>query len=188
MATLPDPTGSLTGADRRQYDHMAARRAHAEGRKSLGEVYVRMFNNPGVATSVGALGEQLRFRGVLPDDARELTILRYASRMGFWYEWAHHQRPAQLAGLRPDFLDAITRGGMPPDLAEPLRATLLAVDAVAAHESIPADLQDVIVGAYGSAGAVEIVALCGMYALMGYTVTAFDIPIEDGLPQPPDQV
>ena len=39
-----------------------------------------MFNNPGVATKVGALGEQLRFHGVLPDDVRELAVLRFAAR------------------------------------------------------------------------------------------------------------
>ena len=64
MARLPDPTGRLRGADRESFDHMASARAHAEGRSHLGDVYVRMFNNPGVATSVGALGEHLRFQEV----------------------------------------------------------------------------------------------------------------------------
>lgn len=31
-------------------------------------------------------------------------------------------------------------------------------------------------------GVVEVVALCGLYSLMGYMTTAFDIPIEPGLP------
>ncbi len=37
------------------------------------------------------------------------------------------------------------------------------------------------------AGIVELVALCGLYAVMGHRVTAFDIPIEDGFPLPPGQ-
>ena len=86
MATLPDPTDTLKGSDRALFDRMASVRSHAEGRALLGEVYVRMFNNPEVAAKVGALGEHLRFHGVLPDEVRELVILRYASRQGFGYE------------------------------------------------------------------------------------------------------
>jgi hypothetical protein len=42
-----------------------------------------------------------------------------------------------------------------------------------------------VVAALGESGAVVIVARCGLYAIMGYMVTAFDIPIEDGFPSPP---
>lgn len=38
---------------------------------------------------------------------------------------------------------------------------------------------------FGDAGVVEVVVLCGLYAITGYTVTAFDIAVEDGLFQPP---
>jgi hypothetical protein len=40
------------------------------------------------------------------------------------------------------------------------------------------------VSAHGEAGIVELVAICGLYALMGYMATAFDVPIEEGLPVP----
>jgi len=39
--------------------------------------------------------------------------------------------------------------------------------------------------AYGNAGIVELVALCGLYGIMGDMITAFDIKIEKGLPAPP---
>jgi hypothetical protein len=42
-----------------------------------------MFNNPGVTKAVGDLGEHLRFHGVLPDEVRELVILRFASQKRF---------------------------------------------------------------------------------------------------------
>ena len=159
MARLPDPTAGLSTADRKAFDHMAGARAGAEGRAALGDVYVRMFNNPAVARAVGALGEHLRFAGVLPGDARELAILRYAAGQGFGYVWAHHRGPARQAGI--------------PD------------DAVAARRSIPAEVQDRLEGAFGRPGVVELVALCGLYALMGYTVTAFDVELEEGFPRPP---
>jgi hypothetical protein len=58
-----------------------------------------MFNNRGVTAKVGALGEHLRFHGVLPDAVGELVILRFAARQRYGYEWSHHQRPAKLAGI-----------------------------------------------------------------------------------------
>ena len=185
MAKLPDPTETLTGDDLKIFEHMASTRSHADGRARLAEVYVRMFNNPGVAAKVGQLGEHLRFHGVLPDDVRELAILRYASRQGFGYEWSHHQRPAKQAGISQDVIDELTIGKLPESLPDASRAVLQAVDAIDAKQSIPEDIQERIVAAHGEAGVVEVVVLCGLYAIMGYMVTAFDIEIEDGLPTPP---
>jgi 4-carboxymuconolactone decarboxylase len=185
MAELPDPTPELAGADRIAFEQMAAARSEAEGRPALGEVYVRMFNNPGVARTVGALGEHLRFRGGLPGDVRELVILRFASRRRYGYEWAHHQRPARLAGLDDATISAVTQGEVPEALPDASQAVLEAVDAVVGQRSIPAEVQRRVVAAHGDHGVVEVVALCGLYSLMGDMVTAFDIPIEDGLPAPP---
>ena len=185
MAALPDPTASLASADRETIEHMASARAHAEGRPQLGDVYVRMFNNPGVATKVGALGEHLRFHGVLPDAVRELVILRFATRERYVYEWSHHQHPAKLAGISQNVIDALTAGKVPDSLPDASRAALEAVDAVVAKRSIPAEVQRRFVEAYGNAGIAELVVLCGLYAIMGYMTTAFDIEIEKGLPTPP---
>ncbi len=185
MAPLPDPSATLKGADRETFDHMASARAHAEGRVQLGDVYVRMFNNPGVATKVGALGEHLRFHGVLPDAVRELVILRFSARQGYGYEWSHHQHPAKLAGIGEDVIDSLTAGQVPDSLPDASRAALEAVDAVVANRSIPAEVQERFVNAYGNAGIVELVALCGLYAIMGYMTTAFDIELEEGLPIAP---
>ena len=185
MAQLPDQTDRLDGEDKALFDRMASARAHAEGRAGLPEVYVRMFNNPALAGKVGALGEHIRFHGTLPDEVRELAILRYAVRQGSGYEWSHHQRPAELAGLSADTIAELTAGDIPATMPDASRAALRAVDAVAARRSIPAEVQDRLVAAYGEAGVVELVVLCGLYATMGYVVSAFDIPIEEGLPTPP---
>ena len=184
MAEIPDPTSTLTGKDRELFDRMASARAYAEGRSQLGDVYVRMFNNPGVAEKVGALGEHLRFHATLPDDVRELVILRSAARQQFPYEWSHHQRPAKLAGISREVIDALTAGEIPDTLPDASRAALEAVDAIVAKQSIPADVQRRFVDVHGVAGLVEVVALCGLYAIMGYMTTAFDIEIEEGLPKP----
>jgi 4-carboxymuconolactone decarboxylase len=185
MAPLPDPTDTLEGEDLAMFEHMAAARARAEGRSQLGEVYVKMFNNPGVAAKVGALGEHLRFHATLPDDVRELVILRFATRQGSGYEWSHHQRPARLAAIPVEVIDDLTAGGVPASLPDASQAVLEAVDAIAARRSIPSAVQQRIIDMHGYAGVVEVVTLCGLYATMSYMTFAFDIPIEEGLPTPP---
>ncbi len=142
-----------------------------------------MFNNPGVARTVGALGERLRFHGVLPARTRELAILRFAARRRLGYEWVHHQRPARLAGLDERTVDALLAddaglSGIDADVVE-------AVDAVVDGRAVPDGAQARLVASYGEAGAVELVALCGLYGLIGAIVTSFQIPIEEGLPQAP---
>lgn len=185
MAAIPDPTTTLTDKDRALFDRMASARAHAEGRAHLGDVYMRMFNNPGVTEKVAALGEHLRFHGSLPDDVRELAILRFASRQQFPYEWSHHQRPAKLAGISQEVIDALTAGEVPSTLPDASQATLEAVDAIVAKKSIPADVQRRFVDVHGVSGLVEVVAICGLYAIMGYMTAAFDIEVEEGLPKAP---
>ena len=184
MSTLPDPSTNLTGADREAYDRMASARAHAEGRAQIGDVYVAMFNNPGVAAKVGALGEHLRFHATLPDDVRELIILRFAAQHQSGYEWSHHQRPARLAGVDQDVIDELTTGALPA-IEDSSRAALQAVDAIVGGGSIPADVQERFTAVHGNDGIVELVVLCGLYSTMRYMVNAFDIEIEDGLPSPP---
>ena len=185
MATLPDPTPDLDAAGRALAAQMAEARSHSEGRAQLGEVYVRMLNNPGVTKSVGDLGEYIRFHGVLSDEIRELVILRFASRNRFGYIWSHHQRPASLAGITPEMISTLTAGDLPAELPDAAQAALLIVDDVVARRSIPQEIQDRFVAVHGEAGVVEIVAICGLYGLMAMMTTSFDIPIEPGFPKPP---
>jgi 4-carboxymuconolactone decarboxylase len=194
MAGLPDPTSRLSQEDTAALDHMASVRSGADGRSSLGDVYVRMFNNPAVARAVGALGEQLRFHGVLPDRTRELVILRFAARRRIGYVWAHHQRPASLAGLDQRCVDALREVGVERQehkenvsdvFSDAEVAVVETVDAVVDELDVPAAVQARVVAAHGEGGIVEIVALCGLYGLIGAMVTSFDISLESGLPPVP---
>lgn len=185
MAPLPDPFDDLDDDARAAWERMAGARAHADGKPHLAQVYVRMFNNPALAATVGDLGEAIRFHGVLPDDVRELCILRVAARRRYGYEWAHHVRPAHLAGIDDATIDAVTQGGLPQNLRPDQAAAIGVVDAVAERRSVPVGVQEALTAAHGTAGVVEVVVLCGLYEIMGAMVTAFDIPVEDGYPSPP---
>jgi len=174
VGKLPDPTERLDDADRAEFQRMS----DVRGEGTLGEVYVAMWNNPSVARLVGQLGEHLRYHGVLPNDVRELVILYFARKSDLLYEWAHHVAPARAAGLSDAVIDALSSGRTPDDLRSDQLAALGAVDAVLAGSSIPDDVQR----SFGPSGAVELVALVGLYRLIAAVVTSFDIALEPGFP------
>jgi alkylhydroperoxidase family enzyme len=183
MAELPDPRPTADAATLEEMRRIAQVRTHADGRAELAAVYLAMFNNPAVARLVGALGEHLRFGGTLPDDVRELAILRYAARRGLTYEWAHHVRPATLAGVDEATIAALAADSVPGALDPTHAAAVEAVDQIVAGREIAAETQQMLTREFGDAGVVELVVLCGLYALMGYMTTAFAIEPEPGLPQ-----
>jgi 4-carboxymuconolactone decarboxylase len=182
MAELPDPRPQAEADELAEMERMAAVRSDSDGRPELASVYIAMFNNPALARRVGALGEHLRFDGTLPDHIRELAILRYAARNAFAYEWAHHVRPARRAGISEQTIAALADPAVPVGLDPVQRAAVEAVDQVVAGREIAAEAQRILAEAVGNAGVVELVALCGLYALMGYMTTAFAIDVEPGLP------
>ena len=178
MAVLPELPNPLPDATQAIADHLVAVRSHAEGSAELAGVYAALLHNPALADRVAALGEQIRFTGALPDDVREVVILRYAARHDYDYEWMHHQRPAALAGLQDSQVAALRLPAVPVDLRDDQQAAVQATDAICDGVAIPLDVQDILVAAYGEAGIVELVVTCGLYAIMGYTVRSFDVPLE----------
>lgn len=180
MARLPDPTTSLSPEERAGYDHIA----EVRGEGAMLEAYHRLFNHPAVAIRMGELGELLRFRGELPDDVRELIVLRVAQRMGVAYEWGHHVGPAREAGVADDVIDAIEAGERPGGLRPEVAVALDAADAVFDYRSVPQEVHDALVDAFGVRGVVEVAALVGIYRMMGGMIAAFDIELEPGFPRP----
>jgi 4-carboxymuconolactone decarboxylase len=168
-----------------EIQRMATVRSDADGRAELGSVYLAMFNNPAVARQVGTLGEHLRFAGTLPGRLRETAILRFASRSGFEYAWAHHVRPAMLAGLNEATIAALAEASVPREPDPVVRAVVVAVDHIVDRQDIPEPVQNVLTEAVGAEGVVELVALCGLYGLIGYMTTSFAITPEPGLPAMP---
>lgn len=61
-------------------------------------------------TALAAAGEALRFRGRLPDRARELCILLVAARTGSTFEWWTHARIARDLGVGDDALQRLAEG------------------------------------------------------------------------------
>lgn len=174
MAKLPDPISALHGDDRRTYQRMLARRErHGVG---LYGPYVPLLNHPQLAERIEALGGYLKFDGVLPRDRYQFVVLAFSHAVGAEFEWRDHVRHALDAGVPQPVIDTLVAGG---ELAEPYRTLAAAVEATIAYRDLPHDVQDRIVADVGIKGLVEVVALCGLYALIAMVSAAFDVPVSE---------
>lgn len=174
MARLSDPVPELTGDDRRTYERMRARRErHGVG---LYGPYVPLLHHPQLADRIERLGGYLKFDGILPRDRYQFVVLAFAHEVGADFERRDHVRHAVHAGVPQEVIDAIGAGTAIPapytDLAAAVRSTL-------AYRDLPQDVQDRIVADVGTKGLVEVITLCGLYALIAMVSAAFDVPVTE---------
>jgi alkylhydroperoxidase family enzyme len=181
MARLPDPTdpGPLTDEAQRVFDSLI------EDRGVLGEIWRVMLHHPDLADKVGQVGTYVRFHATLPDDVREITILRTSFHEECPYEQYFHERRARMAGMSEEQITALREGTPLPDAGPLQQAAIDIVDAVVGHRSIPADIQAVVIDACGVEGVIELVMLCGYYRMFaglinGFAMAVPDTPATDG--------
>jgi 4-carboxymuconolactone decarboxylase len=175
MAELPDPTATLTGADRAIYEDIRARR-EAKGVDHLGP-YIPLLNHPELARLIEQLGYFYKYESKLPRDVYQFIVLNNAKRSGVAFEWEDHIAAARAAGLKDGVIDAVAAGGkgFPP----PFDIVAETMDCAFAYRSIPAALQAKVVARFGVDGLIEIVTLCGFYSMIGMVNACFDVPLPD---------
>ncbi len=173
MAALPDPTATLTGEGRAIYEDILARR-RAKGVDHLGP-YIPLLNHPQLAKLIEQLGYYYKFESALPRDIYQFVVLLSAKRSGVAFEWADHIASARAAGLSEALIDGIAAGSK--KFAAPFDMVDQLTDCAFAYRSIPASLQDAAIAKFGVPGLIEIVTLCGYYALIGMVNCCFDVPL-----------
>ena len=118
--------------------------------------------------------------GTLPREQTELLILRTAHNCGCEYEWHHHERLGQEAGLSAEEIVRVRRG--PGDAAwAPEQALLLrAADELHEHRTISDELWAALRPGRKDHELIEICMLVGHYEMLAGTINAVGIQ-----PDPP---
>jgi 4-carboxymuconolactone decarboxylase len=179
MAKLPDPTSALSPQGQELYQQLVAKRGRIDG------MYRSLLNHPELTRHVSDLGTFLRFgSGALPDALRELLILWVARELGAAYEWVKHEPEARKAGVSTDLIEAIRAHRALPGLEDLQQAALAAAQCVLERRSIPQAVQDKLTAVLGLPGVVELVVLCGFYAMIAGVIFAFDVPLPEGAADP----
>ncbi len=134
-----------------------------------------MLLEPAVGESLQALGAALRYRGSLPDRARELAILIVATHTRCEFEIYAHEAAGRRAGLTDADLAAI-RAGQEPDLADPAeRALVRAAWAVARTGDLTDEQYATAEAELGQAGLFELTTLVGYYSTLALQLRVFRV-------------
>ncbi len=175
MTRVPEPTrAELPPEGRAVFDWIARTRGATRG------PYGVLLHHPALAERVAALGEQLRFRSLLPGPDRELAILAAGREHESPYEWAAHEPIAIQEGARAEAI-AVVRDGRSTEGLE--RREALIVDTVRTVLRRRALTEAEFPGAEGELGRValiELVTLAGYYGMIAGVLNAFDVDLPPG--------
>jgi 4-carboxymuconolactone decarboxylase len=157
----------------------------AQTRGSVRLPFSAVLNNPELTHRIAHLGSYIRFDDTLPDKVRELAILAAAREVDARFEWAGHSRIAREAGVTDEQIDAIAGrrapAGFSEDDALPVK---VAQELLRQHELTDASFK-AAQAKFGDAGAIELIATVGYYALMGCLLNGLQIEPAADAPQLP---
>jgi 4-carboxymuconolactone decarboxylase len=140
-----------------------------------------MMRHPALAGPFLAYNNVLLNTPALDPRARELVILRVASRTDARYEWAQHVRLAARVGLNPEEIDAVADGadaeGWTPFEAELLRATDELID----HYRIADETWDRLAEHLDPRQLVELVFVVGTYTALAMAFNSFGLQLDPDL-------
>lgn len=136
-------------------------------------------HNPKFGKPMWELTKAIATNPTLPKSVREVAILVTGAKFGSAYEIYAHALMAEQRGLPEDTLATIVCGQRPGNLS---REEALAYDVASAlvdHGVLPELSYRQAVGAFGAAGAAELIFLIGFYCLVSVTLNGFDVPVPD---------
>lgn len=135
---------------------------------------------PHVGAKLADLGAVLRFGTSMDRKVLELAIITTAAHWRSEFEWWAHTRMAREHGVEPAVIDAIRAGDEPPLSSDAERAVVAAAKELAANGRLTDSTYESARLALGDQGLIELVAVCGYYALVSFTLNAFDVPLPPG--------
>jgi 4-carboxymuconolactone decarboxylase len=132
--------------------------------------------SPRIGRHVAALGEAVRYDGMLDEAMRELATLTVVVFWGAEFATQAHTRLARRAGLGEPCIDALLRGDPPPVEDRAALVTHRFVRAVVEQGHVPDGIYRDAVAALGEPGVVELTLLVGYYTLTAFTLNTFQVP------------
>jgi 4-carboxymuconolactone decarboxylase len=145
--------------------------------------FIALLHNAAIARHLQALGEQLRWKGKLPQPLVELAVLVTARRWTCQHEWFVHEQLARKAGLDAAIIDALRERREPPVRGDEALVYAFCRDAHASGRVGDAEFAAVR-ERFGLDGAVELLVLSGYYTMMAMVLNTAQLPLPGGA-QPP---
>ncbi len=175
MTRIPERSREqLPPEGRAVFDRIAATRGGTRG------PYGVLLHHPELADRVAALGEQLRFRSLLPGPDRELAILAAGREAKALYEWMAHEPIARRLGTRAEAI-VVVRDRRETDSLAPREAVIVDTVRSLFREHRLTDEQYARAEAeLGHPALLELVTLAGYYGMVAFILNAFEVDLPSG--------
>ena len=145
--------------------------------------FIALLHNPAIARHLQALGEQLRWKGKLPQKLVELAVLITARKWTCQHEWFIHAELASKAGLDAAIIEAIRERRDPPAQGDEALVVAFCRDAHATGR-VGEQAFNALRERFGLDGAVELLVLSGYYTMMAMVLNTAGMPLP-GNAEPP---
>jgi alkylhydroperoxidase family enzyme len=144
--------------------------------------------HPALTQAFLTFNGHLLYGSTLSARQRELLILRVASVRRCRYEWAQHVFQGQVAGLRPEEIDRVTREPESTDWKPVDRSLLAAADQFLADGVVSDQTWGVLAAEFDERQLLDIIFTIGTYEMLAKAMLTLDIePDEDLIPYLPDE-
>lgn len=176
MSRLNPPTyDAMTEAQRAVHDAIVT-----GPRGSIRGPFLAWIANPEMAGAAQKLGAYFRFGTTLSRYLAEIAICVTGARYRTEFEWWAHSRMAAEAGVPEAAIEAI-RAGRAPEFADEAGAVVHATAFALNHRQRLTDAEfDRARTVLGEQGLMDVIGLCGYYALVSLTLNAYEVPTPDG--------
>ena len=145
-----------------------------------------LFHSPELCQHVQRLGAYIRFECPIAEDLKELAILVTARHWSAQFEWYAHRRLALKAGVDPKIIEAIAAGRR-PDGMSPAQAAVHDFCAELHRERRVSDPTFARAGEHlERRSLMDLVGLCGYYALIAMVLNVAEVPVPEGPPELPE--
>jgi 4-carboxymuconolactone decarboxylase len=148
-------------------------------RKKLTGPFQIWLNAPDIGLLAQALGAHCRFKTSLSPRLSETAILATAQIWKAQYEWHAHAPMAEQAGVKSQTIKDIRAGRSPKSAAKDERAVVEFVRELYKTRRVSDRTYKRVHASLGDAGVVELVGICGYYALISMTLNTFRAQLPD---------
>ncbi len=178
MADL-GPHGERTAEQEAFLAELRARRGRLDG------LYGTLVLHRELAEMMLEIGRFYRTAATVPDRYREAATLAVATETRCAYVWSKHEPTARDAGLPQAAIEALRAARWDDAALEPLdRDAVAGARAALDLASIPADLQERIIAAWGVEGLLELSVLAGVYRMIAGYLASIDVPLPEDARDP----
>jgi len=183
MSRLPSlHRDDLDDEGRDLYDLLLGSRRAKEGHQGpLPGPYNAWVYAPKIGRQLETLRVLLRNDMTLDRSLIELAIIVTGAYYRAEFEWWVHSAMARKNGVSPDIVDAIARDEPPPLVTNEQRAVYSVARQLAERGRVDDTAYSLARSVLGDRRMVELVTLCGYYALVSITLNAFEVELPDGV-------